>query len=56
MSEMAQTEKRKKLLSITPSAVNKLEQIANKLGLSESAVVEILIRKYGDKLLEEMKA
>ena len=56
MTEIAQTEKRRKLISITSSAANKLEQIADRLGLTDSAVVELLIRKYGDKLLEEMKA
>jgi len=49
-------EKKKKTFSLTEFAIRKVESIANKYGMSESTVVEMLIRKYADKLDEEFGA
>jgi len=45
----------KKLLSLTKDVVAELERTADELGLTDSAVVELLIRKYAGKLKEELK-
>jgi len=47
--------KRNKNLMLTEGAIRKLAELSERVGISESAVVELLIRKYGEKLVEEFK-
>jgi len=47
--------KRNKTILLTEGASKKLAELSERLGASESVVVELLIRKYGDKLVEEFK-
>jgi len=55
MAEQLIEKKRNKTILLTEGAAKKLAELAETLGASESVVVELLIRKYGDKLVEEFK-